>query len=576
MGLSNTATPKFYAEFREAVLNGEIPVNEWVSLEMNRIDFLISSPDYYYDEQAIDGYVNFCNNELTIVNGDPLDLLDTFKLWAEQLYGWYVFNEEQVYNPVTRRNEWTTVKKRLTVKQYLIVGRGASKTMYASTVQAYGLVVDPSTTTGIVTAPTMRQADETLQPIRTALQRSRGPLFQFMTQGTVMSSSWNKVGIASTKLGIQNFVTNSIIEIRPMTIDKLQGARSKYNTVDEWLSGNVRENVIGALEQGAAKGGEEYLILATSSEGTVRDGIGDSIKLELKAILRGEVFAPHISIWYYCLDDISEVGIPEMWLKANPNLGATVSYDTYQKDVVKAENFPAERNDILAKRFGIPVEGSTYYFTYEETLLHPKRNYDGMLCAMGADLSQGDDFTAFTFLFPLGQERYGVKTRSYVARNKVLNLPRATQQKYEQLEAEGSLIVMEGSLLDMEVIFEDLNQFIVDHDYGVAALGYDRYNSEVFLKHWIANYGEYGVTKVIQGARTESVPLGEIKALARERDLYFDQELMKFAMGNSIVIQDNNGNQKLDKRRQEEKIDNVAALMDAWVAYTRFKEAFDV
>lgn len=574
MALSNTAVPKFYGEFREKVLNGEIPVNYYVSLEMNRIDRLIDDPNYYYDESAIDGYVNFCNSEMTLVDGSPLELLDTFKLWAEQLYGWYYFQEEQIFNQDTGQMEWVTVKRRLTRRQYLIVGRGAAKSVYASSVQLYGLVSDPSTTIGLVTAPTMAQAEETLIPIRTAIQRARGPLFQFMTAGSILSNTHSKTMLASTKKGIENFATNSIIQIRPMVIDKLQGGRSKYNTVDEWLSGRIREDPIGAIEQSASKI-DNYFIVATSSEGTVRDGVGDTMKMELLDILTGQFDDPGISIWYYRLDDITEVRHPELWLKANPNLGATVSYDSYHKDVSRAESQPATRNDILAKRFGIPVEGSTYFFTYEETLLHPKRNYDGMACTLGADLSQGDDFTAFTFLFPLGQERFGVKTRSYVSREKMLKLPKATQDKYEELAKDGGLIIMDGINLDMELVEEDLYEHIIEHGYTVVSLGYDRYNSEVFLDKYTRRFGSYGITKVIQGARTESVPLGQIKNLAQQRTLYFDQELMKFAMGNSIVIEDNNGNQKLDKRRAEEKIDNVAALMDAWVAYTRFREAFD-
>lgn len=574
MALSNTATPKFYGQFRESVLNGEIPVNYYVSLEMNRIDRLIEDPNYYYDESAIDGYVNFCNNEMTLVDGSPLELLDTFKLWAEQLYGWYYFQEEQQFNQETGHMEWVTVKRRLTRRQYLIIGRGAAKSVYASSVQLYGLVSDPSTTIGLVTAPTMAQAEETLIPIRTAIQRARGPLFQFMTAGSILSNTHSKTMLASTKKGIENFATNSIIQIRPMVIDKLQGGRSKYNTVDEWLSGRIREDPIGAIEQSASKI-DDYFIVATSSEGTVRDGVGDTMKMELIDILTGQFDDPGVSIWYYRLDDITEVGKPELWAKSNPNLGATVSYDSYHKDVARAEAQPATRNDILAKRFGIPVEGSTYFFTYEETLLHPKRSYDGMACTLGADLSQGDDFTAFTFLFPLGQERFGVKTRSYVSREKMLKLPKATQDKYQELADDGGLVIMDGINLDMEAVEEDLYEHIIEHGYTVVSLGYDRYNSEVFLENYTRRFGSYGITKVIQGARTESVPLGQIKNVAQQRNLYFDQELMKFAMGNAIVIEDNNGNLKLDKRRAEEKIDNVAALMDAWVAYTRFREAFD-
>lgn len=574
MVLSNTAVPKFYREFRDKVIRGEIPVNYWVSLEMNRIDFLINSPDYYYDEDAIDGYVNFCNNELTLVDGDPLELLDSFKLWSEQLLGWYHYVEEEVYNPETKRNEWQTIKRRLTQIQYLIVSRGAAKSMYGSTHQMYGLIADKATTDQWVVAPRMYQAEETMAPIRTALATTPGPLFEFLTQGSILSNTSSKIKLASTKRGIQNFITNSLMQIKPMSIDKLQGGRPKYSTVDEWLSGNTRENVIGAIVQGASKI-DDFWVIATSSEGTVRDGIGDTIKLELMSILKGEFFAPHISIWYYRLDDISEVGKPEMWLKANPNLGATVSYDSYKKDVEKAEAFPADRNDILAKRFGIPVEGATYFFTYEETLLHKYRSYSGLICAVGADLSQGDDFTAFTLIFPLGNGKFGIKTRSYVSKFKKEKLPKATQAKYEQLIAEGSLVLMDVVNLDQDEVWEDFNDWMIDNDYTPVAMGYDVYNSDIFIKNWNKTYGEWNTTKVRQGVRTESVPLGEIKNMARNRDLLFDQELMKFAMGNSVVLTDNNGNRKLDKRRQEEKIDNVAALMDAWVAYTRFKEVFN-
>ncbi len=573
MVLSNTAVPKFYGLFRDRVQAGEIPVNYWVSLEMNRIDALIADPAYYYDEDAIDGYVNFCNNELTIINGDPLELLDTFKLWSEQLLGWYYYEDEEVYNPVTRRNEIQTIKKRLTQVQYLIIGRGAAKSVYQSTHQMYGAVVDKQTTQQWVIAPRMYQAEETLSPIRTALIKTPGPLLKFMTQGNVLSNGDNKVKMASTKRGIQNFVTNSLIEIRPMSIDKVQGGRSKYNSVDEWLSGNTRENVIGAVIQGASKI-DDFWVIATSSEGTVRDGVGDTIKLELMDILNGKHYAPHISIWYYKLDDIKEVGMPEMWLKSNPNLGATVSYDAYKKDVQRAESFPSERNDILAKRFGIPVEGATYYFTYDETLLHRWRDYRGMLCSVGFDGSQGDDFTAFTLLFPLGGDRFGIKVRAYVSKYRKDKLPKATQDKYDQLAAEGSLIIMDEAILDQDVVWQDFLAWFMEKKYVPAAMGYDVYNSEVFVKGWNMTYGEYNTMKVRQGFRVESVPLGEIKNLARERRLFFDQELMKFAMGNAVALVDNSGNQKLDKRRQEEKIDNVAALIDAWVAYKQFKEVF--
>lgn len=573
MVLSNTAVPKFYGEFRDKVQAGEIPVNYWVSLEMNRIDFLIDSPDYYYDEDAIDGYVNFCNNELTITNGDPLELLDTFKLWSEQLLGWYYFVDEEVYNPDTRQNEIQTIKRRLTQIQYLIIGRGAAKSVYQSTHQMYGAVADKETTQQWVIAPRMYQAEETMAPIRTALIKTPGPLLKFLTQGSVLSNGDNKIKMASTKKGIQNFITNSLIEIRPMSIDKVQGGRSKYNSIDEWLSGNTRENVIGAVVQGASKI-DDFWVIATSSEGTVRDGVGDTVKLELMDILNGKYFAPHISIWYYRLDDISEVNMPEMWLKANPNLGATVSYDAYKKDVERAEAFPSERNDILAKRFGIPVEGATYYFTYEETLLHKWRNYSGMLCSVGFDGSQGDDFTAFTLLFPLGGDRFGIKARAYVSKYRKDKLPEATQYKYEQLEAEGSLVIMDEAILDQDLVWDDFLAWMIQNDYIPVSMGYDVYNSDVFVRNWLATYGEYNVIKVRQGFRVESVPLGEIKNLARNRLLLFDQELMKFSMGNAVALQDNSGNQKLDKRRQEEKIDNVAALIDAWVAFKSNKEVF--
>ena len=573
MVLSNTATPKFYADFRDKVIRGEIPVNYWISLEMNRIDYLIESPMYYYDEDAIDGYVNFCNNELTLTDGEPLELLDTFKLWSEQLLGWYYYVDEEVYNPQTKQNEMTTIKRRLTQIQYLIVARGAAKSMYGSSHQSYGLIADKSTTQQWVVAPRMYQAEETLAPIRTALSKAPGPMFQFLTEGSILSNTNSKVKLASTKKGIQNFLTNSIIEVKPMSIDKLQGGKSKYSTVDEWLSGNTRENIIGTLVQGGSKI-DDFWVIATSSEGTVRDGIGDSIKLELMSILKGDFFAPHISIWYYRLDDISEVAKPETWLKANPNLGATISYDSYKKDVQKAEAFPADRNDILAKRFGIPVEGATYFFTYEETLLHKYRSFNGMLCAVGADLSQGDDFTAFTLLFPLGNGKFGIKTRSYVSKYKKSRLPIATQLKYDQLIAEGSLIVLDQINIDQEEVWEDFLAWLLENDYVPAALGFDPYNSDSLTKNWYATFGEYNTTKVSQGVRTETVPLGELKNLARNRDLLFDQELMKFAMGNAVVLTDTNGNRKLHKLRQEEKIDNVSALMDAYVAYSKFREAF--
>ena len=576
MALSNTAVPKEYGAFRRAVLAGEIPVNEEISMEMNRIDFLIDSPDYYYDDEAIDGYVRFCESELTLANGDDLTLLPTFRLWAECALAWFYFVEEKTWNPKKRRYEMIIKKKRLINKQYLIVARGAAKSMYSSTMQGYFLVVDGSTTHQVVTAPTMKQAEEIMSPLRTAIARSRGPLFKFLTQGSILSNTWSKVKLASTKKGVENFMTNSIAEIRTMSIDRLQGLGSKINTVDEWLSGAVKEDVIGALEQGAAKGGDDnYLIIATSSEGTTRNGVGDTIKMKLMDILRGDYFDPHTSIWYYRLDKISEVGHPELWLKAQPNLGATVTYETYQKEVALMEASPSERNDILAKRFGIPVEGVSYFFRYEDTLLHPRKTYDNMLCALGWDLSQGDDFCAFTFLFPLGNGYFGIKTRSYVSDLKVRKLRKAMQQKYQEFIDEGTLIVMDGAVLNMKHVFEDLDEHIMKHQYTVAAVGYDPYNATELLELWTREYGEYGVTIVRQGAKTESVPLGEIGALASERVLLFDEELMKFAMGNAIAIEDLNGNRKLSKKRDSEKIDNVAALLDAWIAYKRFQEAFE-
>lgn len=574
MALSNTAVPIYYGQFREKVLRGEIPVNKEVSMQMNRIDYLIESPDYYYDDEAIEGYIRYCENELTLADGGDLVLLPSFKLWAEDLLSWFYFVDEKVWNPEKRRYEIITRKKRLVNKQYLIVSRGGAKSMYASTIQSYFLVADTSTTHQVVTAPTMKQAEETMNPIRTAISRARGPLFQFLTQGNIQSNSWNKVKLASTKKGIENFLTNSKIEVRTMSIDKLQGLGTKVNSVDEWLSGRIKEDVIGALEQGASKI-DDYVILATSSEGTTRNGVGDTIKLELQDILRGDYFDPHTSIWHYKLDDISEVGRPEMWLKANPNLGATVSYETYEKDVARMEAVPSERNDILAKRFGIPVEGASYFFAYEDTLLHPPQNFDQMICAMGADLSQGDDFTAFTFLFPLGNGAYGVKTRSYVSDLKVRKLDQAMRQKYQEFIDEGSLIVMDGAILDMKLVYEDLVDFIMEHQYTVVAFGYDPYNAKELVDMWTREHGEYGVTVVRQGARTESVPLGEIGNLASERLLLFDEELMKFAMGNAIAVEDTNGNRKLSKKRDSDKIDNVAALLDAWVAYKRFQEAFE-
>ena len=574
MVLSNTAIPIEYGAFRDAVLRGEIPVNREISMEMNRQDYLIECPDYYYDDKAITGFIEFCENEMTLTDGSDLTLLPSFRLWAESILAWYYFIDEKVYNPDKRRYEMVTKKRRLINKQYLIVARGAAKSMYVALLQAYFATIDTSTTHQIVTAPTMKLAEETMSPIRTAIARSRGPLFQFLTQGSVLANnSINKVKLAATKKGIENFMTNSLIEVRPMTINKLQGLRSKINSVDEWLSGALKEDVIGAIEQGASKI-DDYLIIATSSEGTERNGAGDTIKMELMDILRGDYINPHVSIWYYRLDDIREVGMPEMWLKANPNLGATVTYETYQRDVERAEKQPATRSDILAKRFGIPVEGLTYFFVYDETIPHRSQNFDGMECCMGGDLSQGDDFTAFTFLFPMSNGTYGVKTRAYVSELKVQKLPAAMKLKYQEFVNEGTLIIMPGAILDMMAVYEDLDRHIMQHQYTVVAFGYDPYNAKDFVDKWMTEYGSYGVEKVSQGVRTESVPLGELKLLASERLLLFDEELMKFAMGNSVVIEDNNGNRKLSKKRSSEKIDNVAALMDAWVVYKQYQEAF--
>lgn len=574
MALSNTAVPIEYGRFREQVLNGEIPVNEEVSLQMNRIDFLIESPDYWYDDEAILGFIDFCENELTLADGGDLTLLPSFKLWAEDALAWFYFVDEKVWNQHAKRYEIVTKKKRLVNKQYLIVARGAAKSMYANCIQQFFLTADTSTTHQVVTAPTMKQAEEIMNPGRTAISRAKGPLFKFLTEGNINSNTWSKVKLASTKKGIENFLTNSKIEVRVMSIDKLQGLGQKVSTVDEWLSGKVKEDVIGALEQGASKV-ENYFILATSSEGTTRNGVGDTIKMELMDILRGDYIDPHTSIWYYKLDDISEVAMPEMWLKANPNLGATVSYETYQKDVNLMEAVPSKKNDILAKRFGIPVEGSSYFFSYEDTLLHRRQNFEGMLCAMGADLSQGDDFTAFTFLFPLHNGAFGVKTRSYVSELKVRKLGQAMQDKYQEFIDEGTLIVMEGAVLDMLAVYRDLIEHVQEKQYAVMAFGYDPYNAKDLIETYVKEHGDYGITKVIQGARTESVPLGELGHLASERLLLFDEELMKFAMGNAIAIEDTNGNRKLSKKRDSEKIDNVAALLDAWVAYKRFQEAFE-
>lgn len=573
--LSNTAVPREYAKFRDAVIKGEIPVNKEISMQMNRIDYLIRSPEFYYNDKAIDGFINFCENEMTLTDGGDLKLLPTFKLWAEDLLAWYYYKKEKFYNQHTRRMDERVVLKRLRNKQYLIVGRGAAKSLYDSMIQAYFDTVDQETTQQWVVAPTMKQAEEIMSPIKTAMARHRGPLLTFYTAGNKLSvNKLTKQKLASTKKGIENFLTNSIIEIKPMSIDKLQGGRPKVSTVDEWLSGTIREDVIGAIEQGASKI-NDYIIVATSSEGTVRDGPGDTIKMELMDILRGDYYDPHTSIWYYRLDDVSEVGHPELWLKANPNLGATVSYETYERDVHRAESQPATRNDILAKRFGIPVEGFTYFFTYEETLPHGAQDFDGLSCAMGADLSQGDDFCAFTFIFPLGYERFGVKTRAYVSRNKVNKLQRAMQNRYEDFVKEGTLIILDGGVLNVMDIFDDLDSFIMDHKYVVECFGYDPYNAKEFVDKWCEMNGEFGVSKVIQGTKTESVPLGELKNLAEERNLIFDQELMKFGMGNAVAIEDNNGNYKLSKKRAEEKIDPVSAMLDAWVAYKRNQEVFE-
>lgn len=581
MRLSNSAVPKYYGEFRDRVLSGEIPVNKEIEMEMNRIDSLIDNPNIYYDAGVVEGFIKFCENEMTLTDGSDLNLLDTFKLWAEQIFGWYYFVERSVYQPSEDNHGGhyvkKRVKKRLINKQYLIIARGAAKTMYAELLQAYFLVVDTSTTHQITTAPTMPQAEEVLAPFRTAITRSKGPLFQFMTEGSVNNTSGSnasKVMLASTKKGIQNFLTSSLLEVRPMSINKLQGLRTKINTVDEWLSGDIREDVVGAIEQGASKI-DDYLIVAISSEGTVRNGVGDTIKMELMSILKGEYQAPHTSIWYYKLDDVKEVADPAMWVKANPNLGKTVSYETYHNDVERAENAPATRNDILAKRFGLPMEGYTYFFTYEETIPHRKQEFWHMPCAMGADLSRGDDFCAFTFLFPLSDGSFGVKTRSYISELTLMKLPNATRQKYDEFMEEGSLQVLNGSILDMEEVYEDLDKFIETTNYDVRAFGFDPYNAKGFVERWVKENGPYGVEKVIQGAKTESVPLGEIKNLASERMLLFDESLMSYTMGNCITLEDTNANRKLYKKRNEQKIDNVAALMDALVAYKLNREAFE-
>lgn len=581
MALSNTATPIFYGLFRDAVIRGEIPVCREISMEMNRIDNLIADPRYYYDDKAVLGFVAFCEEELTLTDGSNLKLLDTFKLWAEQLFGWYYFIERSVYEPNEDGHGGRYVikktKKRLINKQYLILSRGSAKSMYGSCIQGYYLTVDTSTTLQITTAPTMRQAEEVMSPIRTAIARSRGRLFKFLTDGSLQNTTGNRANrmkLAATKKGIEDFLTNSLLEVRPMSVDKLQGARPKVSTVDEWLSGDVREDVIGALEQGASKL-DDWLIIAMSSEGTVRNGVGDNIKMELMSILKGEYINPHVSIWYYKLDDIQEVADPDMWMKAAPNIGKTVSYETYQLDVERAEKAPSTRNDILAKRFGIPMEGYTYYFTYEETLPHRPRDFWQMPCAMGADLSQGDDFCAFTFLFPIGREEYGVKTRCYISSDTMNKLAPATRIKYEDFMKEGSLMVFDCVALDMDQVYEDLDEFIISKEYDVRAFGYDPYNAKEFVSRWANENGPYGIEKVIQGVKTETVPLGELKKLAENRLLLFDEELMTFCMGNAITLEDTNGNRKLYKKRHEDKIDSVAALMDAYIAYKANKESFE-
>lgn len=583
MSLSNTATPKYYGEFREQVLRGEIPVCREISMEMNRIDDLIRDPRYYYDDQAVEGFIDFCESELTLTDGGDMVVLPSFKLWAEQLLSWFEFVKRSVWEPDPSGHGGRFVNKtmpqRLTKVQYIILGRGGAKSMYDSDVQSYFLTVDTTTTQQVTTAPTMKQSEEVLFPIRTAITRAKGPWFQFLTEGSINNTTGSKANrqkLASTKRGIENFLTGSYLEIKPLSIDKLQGLRCKVATLDEWLSGTIRENPITALEQGAAKGGiDDYVIIATSSEGTVRNGVGDSIKMELMDILKGDYYAPHVSIWYYKLDDISEVGDPNMWIKANPNLGITVTYETYRREVEKAEHNPSSRNEILAKRFGIPMEGYTYFFTYEETLPHHRQRFNGMPCSMGADLSMGDDFCSFTFLFPLSDKSFGVKSRSYITERTLVNLPLAMRQEYQRFINEGSLVIMNGSVLDMTDVYDDLDQFIIDADYDVRCFGYDPYNAKDFVERWQMENGPYGVQKVIQGSKTESVPLGELKILAEDRQLKFDQLLMQFCMGNCIVLEDTNGNRKLYKQRREQKIDAVAAMMDAYVAYKLNKDAFE-
>lgn len=581
MSLSNTAIPKYYGQFRDAVVRGDIPVCKEISMEMNRIDDLIDNPGVYYDDKAVDGFIEYCDNELTLTDGSDLKLLDSFKLWAEQIFGWYYFVEKSVYEPLPDnrggRYVLNRVKKRLIRKQYLIVARGAAKSMYGSCVQNYYVNVDVSTTHQITTAPTMKQAEEVMSPIRTAIIRSRGPLYKFLTDGSLQNttgSKANRVKLASTKKGIENFLTGSLLEVRPMSIDKLQGLRPKVSTVDEWLSGDIREDVVGAIEQGASKL-DDYLIIAMSSEGTVRNGSGDTIKMELLDILKGDYINPHVSIWWYKLDDIKEINDPSTWIKANPNLGKTVTYETYQLDVDRAEKAPAARNDILAKRFGIPMEGYTYFFTYEETLPHKRRDFWSLPCALGGDMSRGDDFCDFTFLFPLRNGMFGVKTRAYITSLTLMKLPGALRAKYDQFVDEGSLIVLEGTVLDMMEVYDDLERHIIDSSYDVRCFGFDPYNAKEFVKRWENENGPFGIEKVIQGARTESVPLGEIKNLAEERMLIFDEELMCFCMGNSVTLEDTNGNRKLSKLRSDQKIDSVSALMDAYVAYKLNKDSFE-
>ncbi|AVO25254.1 terminase [Gordonia Phage Odesza] len=581
MGLSNTAVPIYYGQFRESVLRGEIPVNREIALEMNRIDDLIANPNMYYDDESIEGFIRYCEKEMTLTDGSDLHLLDSFKLWAEQIFGWYYFVERSVYVPYEDshggRYVNRTIRKRLTTKQYLIVARGAAKSLYESLIQSYFLNVDTATTHQITTSPTMKQSEEVMSPFRTAITRARGPLFEFLTEGSMQNTTGSRGArqkLASTKKGIENFLTGSILEVRPMAITKLQGLRPKVSTVDEWLSGDIREDVIGAIEQGASKL-DDYLIIAVSSEGTIRNGSGDTIKMELADILKGEYAAPHVSIWHYKLDNLEEVAQPEMWLKANPNLGKTVTYETYHLDVERAEKAPASRNDILAKRFGIPMEGYTYFFTYEETIPHRRQSFWRHPCSLGADLSQGDDFCAFTFFFPLRNGKFGIKTRSYITELTLMKLPGALRHKYDEFVNEGSLHVMPGTILDMMEVYEDLDSHIVETEYDVRSLGFDPYNAKEFVTRWEAENGPFGIEKVIQGARTESVPLGELKILSEQRQLIFDESLMSFTMGNAITLEDTNGNRKLLKKRQEEKIDNVAAMMDAYIAYKSNKEAFE-